>query len=228
MAVRRFVLAPASQVAAEMVHPETGWTIAELLHRLSQPPHYVAIAGVRRCADANLAVTAAAVVGMHVLLDPGIAASGSGRRGSGAVSVAARASCRRSSRSAARGCGRRPARRRHLVYQQLLVAGVPGCSTGPVVGRCPAQVEQACELAMRQVPSPHCVLFLDAPAARSTGRQFAAVRSLESATVSDDQRRAGGSWRTNCPCRGNVPCSSAGGDSRLALTELAAAIDAMR
>ena len=38
MAVRRFVLEPASEVAADMLHPLIGWTVAELLQRLTTPP----------------------------------------------------------------------------------------------------------------------------------------------------------------------------------------------
>lgn len=45
MAIRRFVLQPAVQVAADMVHPEIGWTIERLWENL-QTAQYVAIAGV--------------------------------------------------------------------------------------------------------------------------------------------------------------------------------------
>ena len=45
MAWRRFVLEPAAEVAPEMVHPGTGWTIARHLDHLNQTPWYLAIAG---------------------------------------------------------------------------------------------------------------------------------------------------------------------------------------
>jgi 2-amino-4-hydroxy-6-hydroxymethyldihydropteridine diphosphokinase len=45
MAVRRFVLQPAAEVAAQMVHPVVGWTIAKLLDHLDSSPPYIAIAG---------------------------------------------------------------------------------------------------------------------------------------------------------------------------------------
>ena len=45
MAFRRFVLQPASEVAADMVHPTTGWTIARLLRHLQTVVCYVAITG---------------------------------------------------------------------------------------------------------------------------------------------------------------------------------------
>ena len=45
MAWRRFVLEPAAEIAAEIVHPAIGWTIARLLDHLNQTPWYLAIAG---------------------------------------------------------------------------------------------------------------------------------------------------------------------------------------
>lgn len=45
MAWRRFVLEPAAEVAAEMIHPPTGWTIGQMLAHLDRAAPYVAIAG---------------------------------------------------------------------------------------------------------------------------------------------------------------------------------------
>ena len=45
MAWRRFVLEPAAEVAPEMLHSGTGWTLARLLEHLNQAPWYLAIAG---------------------------------------------------------------------------------------------------------------------------------------------------------------------------------------
>ena len=45
MAFRRFVLESAAEVAADMVHPGIGWTIAQLLEHLKTAPAYAAITG---------------------------------------------------------------------------------------------------------------------------------------------------------------------------------------
>ncbi len=45
LAFRRFVLEPAVEIAAEMRHPTTGWTLGELWQYLTSPALYVAIAG---------------------------------------------------------------------------------------------------------------------------------------------------------------------------------------
>jgi 2-amino-4-hydroxy-6-hydroxymethyldihydropteridine diphosphokinase len=45
MAWRRFVLEPAAEVAPEMLHPGTGWSVGRLLEHLNQTPWYLALAG---------------------------------------------------------------------------------------------------------------------------------------------------------------------------------------
>lgn len=45
MAWRRFVLEPAAEVAADILHPTTGWTIARLLKHLNTAKDYLAITG---------------------------------------------------------------------------------------------------------------------------------------------------------------------------------------
>jgi len=45
MAWRRFVLEPAAEIAAEMLHPALGWTVGRLLAHLNTAASYVAITG---------------------------------------------------------------------------------------------------------------------------------------------------------------------------------------
>ncbi|MCE5267079.1 MAG: 2-amino-4-hydroxy-6-hydroxymethyldihydropteridine diphosphokinase [Planctomycetaceae bacterium] len=45
MALRRFVLEPAAEVAGEMLHPTIRWTVSRLLEHLNGTPRYVAITG---------------------------------------------------------------------------------------------------------------------------------------------------------------------------------------
>ncbi len=45
MVSRRFVLAPAAEIADDMIHPTSSWTIGQLLANLTAPHPYVAIAG---------------------------------------------------------------------------------------------------------------------------------------------------------------------------------------
>jgi len=44
MAFRRFVLETAAEAAPRMIHPETGWTVDQLLQHLNQSANYLAIA----------------------------------------------------------------------------------------------------------------------------------------------------------------------------------------
>lgn len=55
MAFRRFVLAPAVEVAPDMLHPTTGWTVQRLLEHLDTADNYVAMAGVAGTKKADLA-----------------------------------------------------------------------------------------------------------------------------------------------------------------------------
>ncbi len=67
MAVRRFVLQPAAEIAPEMIHVTTGLTVGRLLARLDEPPWYVAIAGTNRSLCSWLAERAAARCGAQLL-----------------------------------------------------------------------------------------------------------------------------------------------------------------
>jgi thymidylate kinase len=55
MAWRRFVLEPAAEVAPEMLHPTTGWTISRLVEHLDTAALYVAISGPAGAGKTRLA-----------------------------------------------------------------------------------------------------------------------------------------------------------------------------
>ena len=59
MAFRRFVLAPAAEIAAEMRHPTIGWSISELLVHLETATPYVAVTATDRDKSHELAVRVA-------------------------------------------------------------------------------------------------------------------------------------------------------------------------
>ena len=58
MAVRRFVLQPACQIAAEMVHPTTGWTLAALLAQPGRAPILHRLGGCRPAIASGFRATA--------------------------------------------------------------------------------------------------------------------------------------------------------------------------
>jgi hypothetical protein len=70
MAFRRFVLAPAVEVAGDFVHPQIGWTIEQLLEHLNKSPHYVAVSGTPRVGKTQLARRVALATGAAFCPDP--------------------------------------------------------------------------------------------------------------------------------------------------------------
>lgn len=70
MAFRRFVLEPAAEVAAEMVHPTSGWTVGKLLNHLETAPNYVAICGPPGAGKTRLAERLAGHFGGRLLRNP--------------------------------------------------------------------------------------------------------------------------------------------------------------
>jgi 2-amino-4-hydroxy-6-hydroxymethyldihydropteridine diphosphokinase len=69
MAWRRFVLEPAAEVAPDMVHPSTGWTISRLLARLNETPWYLAVAGSIGVGKSRLAGEIAEKTGAWLLAE---------------------------------------------------------------------------------------------------------------------------------------------------------------
>jgi len=75
MAFRRFVLEPAADVAADMVHPVIGWTVGQLLSHLNSATNYIAVTGVPGMGKTHLAQEVAAQTASRFLADPAAAPS---------------------------------------------------------------------------------------------------------------------------------------------------------
>jgi len=70
MAWRRFVLEPAAEVAADMVHPTTGWTIGRLRDHLDATPHYLALTGSIGAGKTRLAERLSQAIDGHLIREP--------------------------------------------------------------------------------------------------------------------------------------------------------------
>jgi 2-amino-4-hydroxy-6-hydroxymethyldihydropteridine diphosphokinase len=70
MAFRRFVLEPAAEVAADMVHPTIGWTIGRLLAHVESALPYIAHLGMPGSGKTALATRVAGHFGGRFLADP--------------------------------------------------------------------------------------------------------------------------------------------------------------
>ena len=69
MAWRRFVLQPAAEVAATMLHPIIGWTVARLLEHLDSAACYVAVTGPIAAGKTHLAERLAAAIGGRLIVE---------------------------------------------------------------------------------------------------------------------------------------------------------------
>jgi len=69
MPLRQFVLAPAAEVGAEMIHPTTGWTVRQLFDNLARRPHYVALAGCIGAGKTQLMESLATIEALHLVRD---------------------------------------------------------------------------------------------------------------------------------------------------------------
>jgi len=69
MAFRRFVLEPAAEVAADLIHPVIGWTIGQLLGHLNSAPNYLAVTGVPGVGKTDLARHVAAAAASRFIAD---------------------------------------------------------------------------------------------------------------------------------------------------------------
>jgi hypothetical protein len=78
MAVRRFVLEPAAQIAGDWVHPTIGWTIERLWRHLSDANGYVAITGLPGSGKTQLAEALTNQCSARLIADPPSTAPGIG------------------------------------------------------------------------------------------------------------------------------------------------------
>lgn len=70
LAVRRFVLEGAAEVAPGMTHPLIGWSVRELLEHLDSAANYVALAGLPGSGKTALAARLARELGGRFIADP--------------------------------------------------------------------------------------------------------------------------------------------------------------
>jgi len=63
MSFRRFVLEPACEIAGSMIHPSSGWTLAQLLRYLDNAPRYVAVTAAEPASARRLATQLCQVLG---------------------------------------------------------------------------------------------------------------------------------------------------------------------
>jgi 2-amino-4-hydroxy-6-hydroxymethyldihydropteridine diphosphokinase len=78
MAVRRFVLEPAAQIAGDWVHPTIGWTIERLWRHLTEAIGYLAITGLPGSGKTQLAEALTKQSSARLIADPRPAAPGMG------------------------------------------------------------------------------------------------------------------------------------------------------
>ena len=69
MAWRRFVIEPAAEVAPNMIHPTTGWTLAKLRDHLNKTLRYVALAGGIGAGKTRLLLHLAQRKTVHTILE---------------------------------------------------------------------------------------------------------------------------------------------------------------
>lgn len=223
MAVRRFVLQPACEVAPELIHAPTGWSLRELLDRLDRTPCYVAVC----CADPQrsnqLVIGAAARLNTQPLLCSVDRSAVPFRDEPAAALRSALASL--AHQHALLESPRAKKSTELLLSDFWLNESLALAHTWPA-GPEQAKLQQACRAAIALAPEPRFVLHLDLdPASRTT--PLAAASGDPSAR----EERPGllPALRRQLALPGQAPVlHTAADDEQLAFIELQAGIDAMR
>ncbi len=220
MAVRRFVLEPACEIAADMIHAPTGWTLSRLLGRLDEPLCYVAVTGATATTRTEI-VTAAAAARQARLL---------------CFAPREHRATAPTSRGASHGTLQREldavAQQAHLLSSigasrasqpaSLVISNFWLSQALAVARNWPAsanrqRLQQACREALARAPQPKFVLFLDAPWNSRVGRDLG-TPDIPASALRDQIAQPG-----QCPY-----IRVAGADIDLAVIELTAAVDAMQ
>jgi len=227
MAIRRFVLEPACEVASDMVHAPTGWTLSRLRDQMNRLPIYVATAGGDAQCRRRVAIAGARQSGARLLLAPDVAAEQfSSQAGNECVDrhvveiLAARQRLLASTLGS--GSADRPVIGDFWLHQSLANA-----RTGPE-GHRREQLEQRCCEMIETAPLPHFILLLDATSVPQ--RHASAFNAEESLGATDfSVSTLAGELRRLATTEGLGPVLRVpGGDVDGAVVELVAGIDAMR
>ncbi len=159
MAIRRFVLEPACEVAAELIHGPTGWSIQHLLARLDRTPCYVAVC----CADASKSRALVTTVARDLPVTPVTATApptaAPSCEATAADDTAVAALAEQSSALATITTSELPQQHCFVsnfwLNQSLALARTwPAC-------RASAALQQACMAAIERAPQPHFILHLE-------------------------------------------------------------------
>jgi 2-amino-4-hydroxy-6-hydroxymethyldihydropteridine diphosphokinase len=233
MAWRRFVLAPAVAIAGDMLHPEIGWTIRQLLDHLNTTPWYVAIDGFRAQPGISVAREVAERSGARLLTITPLSGHHEvvGGRGVGGEGAATRPTALETLEEIARLLA--PDRPEWQVSDTATVSnfwlgGLPAAaqaSLGPESWKVfQARWEEVQPCAVR----PRLIALLETPAAdflrrlnlplRGFGFAFAEEYERRSAALLDAARRPGTGPLLRLP----------GSDPEAAVAEILAALEAMR
>ncbi len=233
MIVRRFVLEPAQEIAADMVHAPTNWTIAQLLDHLNQASPYIALAGAFFSGRTVLAGVIDQRRDTHVLREPDPSdwdiwkhEQPDARWAAQWACVARRRECLTRLSDLLRG------RSSKYVVSDFWLGQWPmaACQCYDQVDcEQPAELDRLRQWRQRVAgsPSPMLIFFLDVPLDKLADRCVDAYRQCDRSTACRWLRDYSERLRQQLDTPGHGPVLRVTGDVHSASTELAAALDAM-